>query len=70
MEGWIMSDIRTSALGGIPFGTSENRPANPSIGQTYYNGTLGVQEIYTSSGWLPATGANDFNNCNIYKGIL
>ncbi len=56
-----MSDIRTSALGGIPFGTSENRPANPSIGQTYYNGTLGVQEIYTSSGWLPATGANDFN---------
>jgi hypothetical protein len=61
MEGWIMSDIRTSALGGIPFGTSENRPANPSIGQTYYNGTLGVQEIYTSSGWLPATGANDFN---------
>jgi hypothetical protein len=61
MEGWIMSDIRTSALGGVPFGTSENRPANPSIGQTYYNGTLGVQEIYTSSGWLPATGANDFN---------
>ena len=61
MEGWIMSDIRTSALGGVPFGTSDNRPANPSIGQTYYNGTLGVQEIYTSSGWLPATGANDFN---------
>jgi hypothetical protein len=61
MEGWIMPDIRTSALGGVPFGTSETRPANPSIGQTYYNGTLGVQEIYTSSGWLPATGANDFN---------
>ena len=56
-----MPDIRTSALGGVPFGTSENRPANPSIGQTYYNGTLGVQEIYTPSGWLPATGANDFN---------
>jgi hypothetical protein len=61
MEGWIMSDIRTSALGGVPFGTSLARPANPQIGQTYYNGTLGVQEIYTSSGWLPATGANDFN---------
>jgi hypothetical protein len=61
MEGWIMSDIRTSALGGVPFGTSFTRPANPQIGQTYYNGTLGVQEIYTSSGWLPATGANDFN---------
>lgn len=56
-----MSDIRTSALGGVPFGTSLTRPANPQIGQTYYNGTLGVQEIYTSSGWLPATGANDFN---------
>ena len=56
-----MGDIRTSALGGVPFGTSSDRPANPSIGQTFYNGTLGVQEIYTSSGWLPATGANDFN---------
>jgi hypothetical protein len=61
MEGWIMPDIRTSALGGVPFGTSETRPTSPSIGQTYYNGTLGVQEIYTPSGWLPATGANDFN---------
>jgi len=56
-----MPDIRTSALGGVPFGTSSTRPANPQIGQTYYNGTIGVQEIYTSSGWLPATGANDFN---------
>lgn len=56
-----MPDIRTSALGGVPFGTSDNRPTSPSIGQTYYNGTLGVQEIYTNSGWLPATGANDFN---------
>ena len=61
MEGWIMPDIRTSSLGGVPFGTSENRPSGPVIGQTYFNGTLGVQEIYTASGWLPATGANDFN---------
>jgi hypothetical protein len=61
MEGWIMGDIRTSQFGSTPFGTSETRPASPSIGQTYYNGTLGVQEIYTPSGWLPATGANDFN---------
>ena len=61
MEGWIMPDIRTSALGGTPFGTSETRPSSPVIGQTYFNGTLGVQEIYTASGWLPATGANDFN---------
>lgn len=56
-----MADIRTSSLGGTPFGTSSDRPSSPSIGQTFFNGTLGVQEIYTSSGWLPATGANDFN---------
>jgi len=56
-----MTDIRMSSMVGTPFGTSSTRPANPQIGQTYYNGTLGVQEIYTSSGWLPATGANDFN---------
>lgn len=56
-----MGDIRTSQFGSTPFGTSETRPASPLIGQTYFNGTLGVQEIYTASGWLPATGANDFN---------
>ncbi len=56
-----MTDIRMSTMVGTPFGTSETRPANPVIGQTYFNGTLGVQEIYTASGWLPATGANDFN---------
>jgi len=53
--------IRSSSLTGVPFGTSSDRPSSPQIGQTFYNGTLGVQEIYTSSGWLPATGANDFN---------
>ena len=57
MEGWIMADIRTSQFGSTPFGTSETRPANPVIGQTYFNGTLGVQEIYTASGWLPAAPA-------------
>lgn len=46
---------------GIPSGESSGRPANPTIGDQYYNGTLGVLEIYTASGWLPATGANDFN---------
>lgn len=56
-----MGDIRTSGLGGVPFGPTADRPLSPQIGQTFYNGTLGVQEIYTSSGWLPATGANDFN---------
>jgi hypothetical protein len=65
MEGWIMSDIRMSTMvGGIMSGTTAERSTkvpSPSIGDQYYNGTLGVLEIYTSSGWLPATGANDFN---------
>jgi hypothetical protein len=61
MEGGIMADLRVSGLGGVPFGTSDNRPASPSIGQTFYNGTLGYLEIYTASGWIAATGANDFN---------
>lgn len=47
--------------GGIPSGATGNRPIAPIIGDQFYNGTLGVLEIYTSSGWLPATGANDFN---------
>jgi hypothetical protein len=55
--------IRKSSVSGgsTPSGTTEDRPANPSVGDTFFNGTLGVQEIYTPSGWLPANGANDFN---------
>lgn len=55
--------IRKSSVSGstTPSGTTADRPANPSVGDTFNNGTLGVQEIYTASGWLPATGANDFN---------
>jgi hypothetical protein len=55
--------IRKSRISGgsAPSGTTADRPANPSVGDTFFNGTLGVQEIYTSTGWLPATGANDFN---------
>lgn len=48
-------------MGGTPFGTTANRPSSPAVGQTYYNGELGYLEIYTSSGWIAATGANDFN---------
>lgn len=47
--------------GGVPSGSSSARPESPEIGDQFYNGTLGVLEIYTASGWLPATGANDFN---------
>jgi hypothetical protein len=51
MEGWIMSDIRTSALGGIPFGNNAGRPASASTGQPYFNGEEGRLELYTNSGW-------------------
>ena len=45
---------RSDLLGGssIPKGTTANRPDPASIGDFYYNGTLGAQEIYTASGWV------------------
>lgn len=45
-----MTDIRTSALGGIPFGNSANRPTG-SVGQPYFNGEERRLELYTPSGW-------------------
>jgi hypothetical protein len=39
--------------GGIPSGTTAQRPGSPVIGDTYYNGELGLLEIYTSAGWQP-----------------
>jgi hypothetical protein len=57
MEGGIMADLRLSGLGGTPFGTTADRPASPSIGQTYYNGSNGLLEIYTASGWIALAGA-------------
>ena len=46
-----MTDIRTSALGGIPFGNTSNRPTNVS-GQPYFNGEIGRLELFTqASGW-------------------
>jgi len=53
--------IRKSSSSGTPFGDTSGRPASASVGQTYYNGQLGYLEIYTVSGWIPATGANDFS---------
>ena len=49
MEGWIMADIRTSSLGGIPFGNNAGRPAG-TTGQPYFNGEAARLELYTSSG--------------------
>jgi mucin-19 len=52
MEGWIMGDIRTSALGGIPFGDSNGRPLYAGTGQPYFNGEVGRLELFTSdTGW-------------------
>jgi hypothetical protein len=57
MEGSIMADLRASGLGGTPFGETAARPSSPSIGQTFYNGSNGLLEIYTASGWIALAGA-------------
>ena len=37
------------ASSGIPEGNTAARPASPEIGDTYYNGELGILEIYNGS---------------------
>lgn len=37
--------------GGIPYGNTASRPANPEIGKLYSNGEVGRLELYTSTGW-------------------
>jgi len=49
--------IRKSSISGTPFGNTANRPSSPTVGQTYYNGELGYQEIYTAAGWAPTVSA-------------
>ena len=48
-----MADIRTTQLGGIPFGNTAGRPASPETGQPYFNGQLQRLELYTGAtyGW-------------------
>ena len=55
MEGGIMADLRASGLGGVPKGQTADRPSSPSIGDVFYNGTLGCLEIYTSQGWAASS---------------
>lgn len=43
--------IRKSSNSGIPFGNTASRPANPAIGQPYFNGQIGRLELYSSNGW-------------------
>jgi hypothetical protein len=52
------SDIANAII--TPSGTTEDRPENPQIGDQFYNGTTATLEIYTSGGWVSASGANDF----------
>jgi FkbM family methyltransferase len=40
---------------GIPSGNTASRPTSPVIGDTYYNGTLGILEMYTGSDWIAAS---------------
>jgi hypothetical protein len=46
--------IRKSSMSGTPKGATTDRPASPSIGDTFNNGTLGIEEIYTgpTTGWV------------------
>jgi len=60
--------IRKSSISGTPSGHIADRPSSPSIGQTYYNGDLGYQEIYTGSGWAP-TGSGSFTVLTSSGGI-
>jgi hypothetical protein len=39
--------------GGIPSGNTAGRPGGPVIGDTYYNGELGLLEIYDGTNWIP-----------------
>jgi gliding motility-associated-like protein len=50
-----MADIKATSLGGVPKGTTANRPASPSVGDVYYNGDLGYMEMYTSQGWFASS---------------
>jgi hypothetical protein len=49
--------IRKSSNTGTPFGQTSDRPSSPAIGQTFYNGSNGLLEIYTTSGWIALAGA-------------
>jgi hypothetical protein len=52
MEARIMP-IRFSDItgGGIPFGNTAGRPANPGVGKLYSNGEAARLELYTATGW-------------------
>lgn len=40
---------------GIPTGNTAGRPTNPVIGDVYYNGTLGILEIFDGTNFIPCS---------------
>ncbi len=48
-----MSNSIYPGVNPTPGGSTSERPSNPKIGDTYYNGTVGLFQIYTANGWLP-----------------
>ena len=50
-----MADINLNNLDGIPFGDNDGRPANPVVGQPYFNGEASRLELYTLNGWQNIT---------------
>ena len=48
-------EIFPPSAGGIPTGSTAARPSSPSIGDVFYNGTLGQLDIYTGNGWEPSS---------------
>ena len=44
---------------GMSSGTSADRPENPTVGEQFVNGTLGITEVYTENdGWQPLTSSS------------
>lgn len=41
--------------GGVPTGNTANRPSSAVTGDVYYNGQLGLLEIYDGTNWIPCS---------------
>lgn len=41
--------------GGVPTGTTAQRPTSPVTGDVFYNGSSGILEIYNGTDWVPCS---------------
>jgi hypothetical protein len=48
----MAQNIFPESPSGIPSGNTASRPTSPGVGDTYYNGELGILEIYSDTGWF------------------